>query len=82
MKEGKMGGACRRHGRDRKSIKKFWSENLKEKRSRGIHRHRWEDNIKIYLMKIECDGVHWIRLAQDRKERRTVLNTVMNIRVP
>jgi hypothetical protein len=29
-------------------------------------RHRWEDNIKIYLRKIGFGGMDWIHLAQDR----------------
>jgi hypothetical protein len=28
------------------------------------------------------DGVDWMELAQDRDERRALVNTVMNLRVP
>jgi hypothetical protein len=31
---------------------------------------------------IEWKGVDWIHLAQDRDQRRAVVNTVMNLRVP
>jgi hypothetical protein len=31
---------------------------------------------------VEWDGVEWIRLAQDRYRWRTVVNTVVNLRVP
>jgi hypothetical protein len=39
----------------------------------GISRHRWEDNIKMYLREIGLEGVDWIHLAQDR----VLVNTVM-----
>jgi hypothetical protein len=26
-------------------------------------RHRWEDNIKMYLEVIVCEGVYWIHVA-------------------
>jgi len=32
----------------------------------GRPRHRWEDNINIYVRDIGDDGTNWIRLAQDR----------------
>jgi len=28
--------------------------------------HRWEDNIKIDLQEVGCEGMNWIKLAQDR----------------
>jgi hypothetical protein len=48
----------------------------------GRPRRRWVDNIKIYLRDTEWDGVDWIELAQDRDQWRTLVNTVMNLRVP
>jgi len=35
------------------------------KRSLGRPTCGWDDNIKIFLKEIGCDGVNWIRLAQD-----------------
>jgi hypothetical protein len=32
----------------------------------GRPRHRWEDNIKMYLRGIVWGGMDWIHLAQDR----------------
>jgi hypothetical protein len=29
-------------------------------------RHRKENNIKVDLMEVGCEGVDWIQLAQDR----------------
>jgi hypothetical protein len=34
------------------------------------------------LGEIGRDGVDWIELAQDRDQWRTLVNTVMNLRVP
>jgi hypothetical protein len=52
------------------------------KRPLGRPRRRWGDNIKMNLREIEWDGTDWIELAQDRDQRRTLVNTVMNLRVP
>jgi hypothetical protein len=48
----------------------------------GITRRKWEDNIRMDLRETGCEGVDWIRLAQDRDQWRAVVNTVMNLRVP
>jgi hypothetical protein len=45
-------------------------------------RSRWVDNIKMNFRKIGWDGLDWIVLAQDRDQWRTLVNTVMSLRVP
>jgi hypothetical protein len=45
-------------------------------------RRRWEDNIKLDIRDIGIDEANWIQLAQDRIQRWTFMNTVMNLRVP
>ena len=45
-------------------------------------RRRWEDNIKKYLQEVQCGGMDWIMLAQDRAGGRHFVNAVMNLRVP
>jgi hypothetical protein len=52
------------------------------KRPLGRHRHKWEDNIRTDLREIGCEGVDWIHLTRDRDQRRDLVKTVMNIRVP
>jgi len=52
------------------------------KRPLGRPRHRWEDNIKIDLQEVECGGMDWIKLAQDRDRWRALVNAVMNLGVP
>ena len=44
----------------------FWWGNLKEREPLGRPRLRWEDNIKMDLEEVECGGMDWIELAQDR----------------
>ena len=45
-------------------------------------RFRWEDNIKKDLQEVGCGEMDWIELAQDRDRWRTLVSTVMNLRVP
>jgi hypothetical protein len=48
----------------------------------GRPRRRWEDNIKMDLREIECGGMDWIELAQDRDRWRALVGTVRNFWVP
>jgi len=59
-----------------------WWRNLKERDHLGRPRRRWEDNIKMDLQEVECEGMDWMELAQDRNRWRALVNGVMNIRVP
>jgi hypothetical protein len=52
------------------------------KRPLGRPKQRWLDNIKMDLGETGWDGMGWIYLAQDRDKWRTLLNAVMNLRVP
>ncbi|PNF39555.1 hypothetical protein B7P43_G11082 [Cryptotermes secundus] len=40
------------------------------------------DNIKMERREIVWSGVDWIDLAQDIDQRRVLVNTVMNLRIP
>ena len=48
----------------------------------GRPRRRWVDNIRMDLQEVGCGYVDWIGLAQDRDRWRTLVNAVMNLRVP
>jgi hypothetical protein len=50
--------------------------------SLGRPRRRCEDNIRMHLGGIGCEGVDWMHLAQDRGQWWAVVNTVMNLPVP
>jgi hypothetical protein len=52
------------------------------KRQRGRYRQRWEDNIKMDLQEVGCGDVDWTELAQDKDSWRTLVSTIMNLRVP
>jgi hypothetical protein len=51
------------------------------KRPLGGPRRRWVDNIRMDLREIGWDSVDWIDMAQDRDQWRTLVNTVLNLRV-
>jgi hypothetical protein len=46
-----------------------WWGNLREKATWETQR-RWEDNIKMDLQEVGCEGMEWIEVAQDRKSWR------------
>jgi len=45
-------------------------------------RRRWVDNIRMELQEVGFGCMDWIVLAQDRDRWRTLVSTVMNLRVP
>jgi hypothetical protein len=51
------------------------------KRPIGRPRRRWEDGIRMDLREIGCRSIDWIQMAQDRDRWRSLVNTVMNLRV-
>jgi hypothetical protein len=48
----------------------------------GRPRCRWMDNIKMDLLEIGLNVVDWIGLVQNRYSWRSLVNSVMNLRVP
>ena len=51
------------------------------KRPLGRPRLKWEDNIKMDLQEVVCEGMDWIELAQDTDRWLALVNVVMNLRV-
>jgi hypothetical protein len=76
-----MGGTCSTNG-EKMNEYKILMGKTKRKRLLGRTIRSWEENIKIDLREIECGGMDWINLAQDRDQWRVLVNTVMNLRVP
>ena len=52
------------------------------KKPLGRPRSRWEGNIKMDLHEVECWGMDWMELAEDRDRWRALVNAVMNLLVP
>jgi hypothetical protein len=50
--------------REKRNAYKFWVEKPK-RRSPGIPRRRWENNIKMDLQEIGWSGMGWIHLAKN-----------------
>ena len=48
----------------------------------GRPRRRWEDNIRMDLEEIGINTRNWVDSAQDRNYWRTLVNVVLNLRVP
>jgi hypothetical protein len=53
----------------------------KGKRPFRICKGREKDNIKLYLQRVEHEGMKWIRLAQNRDQWRHLVNTAMKLRL-
>jgi len=47
-----------------------------------LARPRWEDNIKMDLQEVGCEGMDWADLAEDRDRWQALVNAVMNLQVP
>jgi hypothetical protein len=73
-----MSGACSTNWREKRNVYRL----LVVKSPLGRPRHRWVDNIRMYLGEIGWGGVDWIGLAQDRDKWRALVNAVMNLWVP
>jgi hypothetical protein len=56
--------------------------NPERKRKLGRPRNRWENNIKMDLQEVGCEGMDWIELAYDRDRWQVLVNAVMNLLVP
>jgi hypothetical protein len=55
---------------------------LEGKRLLGRPRRIWVDNIRMDLGEVGWGDVDWIGLAKDRNRWRSLVNSVLNLRVP
>jgi len=74
-------GHVARTGKKR-SICRVLAGKHERKRPPGRPTGRWEGNIKMGLHKVKCGGMDCIKLAQNRDTLQTLVNAVMNLRVP
>ena len=60
-----MSWACSTYGEEERNIQEFGGKP-EGKRPHGRPRRRWEDNIKKDFQEVECGGMDWIEMVQDR----------------
>ena len=44
------------------------------KRPLGRPRRGWEDNIKMRIQEVGCEGMDWVDVAQDKERWRPLVN--------
>jgi hypothetical protein len=54
--------------RERRGVYRVLMGKPEGKRPLGRSRRRWEDNIKMGLQVVGCEGMDWIELTQDRNK--------------
>ena len=67
---------------ERRGVYRVLVGNPEEKSLLGRPRRRWKNNINMDLQEMVCGGMDWIDLVRDRDRWRTLVNAVMNLRVP
>ena len=67
---------------ERRSVYRVLVGESEEKRPLGRPRRRWEDNIKMDLQELGRGCMDWVEVAQDKDRWRSLVNAVMNFRVP
>jgi hypothetical protein len=66
-----MDGSCSTYG-ERRDVYRVLLGKPEGKRSLGIPRRRWEDNIKMDLQEVGWGSMDWIDVAQDRGRSRSL----------
>ena len=66
---------------ERRGVCKFSMVKREGKSPLWRPRPRWED-VKMDLREVECGGMDWIELAQDRDRWRALVSTVKKLLVP
>jgi len=67
---------------ERRGVYKVLVGKPEGKRPLGRPRRRWENNIKMDLEEVGCEGMEWIELVQERDSWRALVTAVTNLRVP
>jgi hypothetical protein len=76
-----VGGNCSTYGA-RRGVYRVLVGKPGGKRLLGRPSREWEDHIKMDIQEVTCRGMDWIDLAQDKERWRSLVNAVMNLRVP
>ena len=76
-----MGGACGTYVGGQRSVQGFGGKS-EGKRPLARPRRRWEDNVKMDLQDRVGGCEDWMEMAQDKDTWRSLVTTVMNVRVP
>ena len=69
------------HMGERRGICRVLVGKPEGKRPLGRSRRRWKSNIEMDLQEVECGGMYFLELAQDKDRWRALVNAVMNLRV-
>ena len=70
------------YGGEERHIYRVLVGKPERRRPLGRSRYRWEDNVKMDFQEVGCGGMDWIELAQVRDRWRSLVNAVVNLRVP
>jgi hypothetical protein len=69
------------HGEKRNEYRIFVG-NPEGERQVGIYRRKMKNYIKMDLRKIRLGDMDWIHLVQHREQWKTLVNTIMSLRLP
>jgi hypothetical protein len=67
---------------ERRGVHRILVKKPEGKRPLGTPKCRWKDNIKMDIQEVECGGMDWMELAQDRDRGWALVNVVIKLRVP
>ena len=60
--------------RERRGVYSVLVGKPEGKRPFGRRRHTWKDNIKMNIQEVECGGMDWMDVAQDRDRWWALVN--------
>jgi hypothetical protein len=74
--------ACGRYGGEEEYVHNFGEETRIKKNTASKTQGRWEENIEMDLKETGWEGVDWIDLVQEKNKWRSVVKTLIILRVP